>query len=371
VKRLTNEIDRRHMRMAIGLARRGLGNTWPNPSVGCVLVKDGVVVGRGWTQPGGRPHAETEALARAGAAARGATAYVTLEPCAHHGKTPPCAEALIAAGVRRVVAAEQDPDPRVDGGGFAKLRAAGIEVEQGVCAAEAAEVSAGFFTRVRTGRPLVTLKVAASLDGRIATRTGASKWISGERARAAAHGLRACHDAILVGAGTALADDPELTCRLPGLAARSPVRVVVGGRRPLPDTLKLVCGARATPTWLIAPDSLPTDRDAAYVRHGVDVVRAPAGADGAVDLGAALQRLGDTGLTRVLVEGGAKIAAGLLARGLVDRLVWFRSSSAIGGDGLAALAAFGVDVLDAAPKFVRLSSSTLGEDVMETFARAA
>jgi diaminohydroxyphosphoribosylaminopyrimidine deaminase/5-amino-6-(5-phosphoribosylamino)uracil reductase len=358
------------MRMAIGLARRGVGNTWPNPAVGCVVAKDGVVVGRGWTQPGGRPHAETEALTRAGAAARGATAYVTLEPCAHHGRTPPCADALVAAGVRRVVAAEEDPDPRVNGGGLAKLRAAGLEVELGVAAAEAAEVNAGFVSRVRTGRPLVTLKVATSLDGRIATRNGESKWITGERARAAAHGLRARHDAILIGAGTALADDPELTCRLPGMAARSPVRIVVGGRRPLPESLRLIAGAREIPTWLLVPDGMDREREAAYLRQGAEVLRTPADNEGAVDLGDALRLLGGKGLTRLLVEGGGKMAAGLLRRGLVDRLVWFRGPLAIGGDGLAALAGFGVDALDAAPKFVRLSSRVLGEDVMETFAKS-
>src|SRR5580700_4659831 len=232
-------LDLGHMRTALGLARRGLGNTWPNPAVGCVIVKDGRVVGRGWTQKGGRPHAETEALARAGKGAKGATAYVSLEPCSHHGKTPPCAEALIAAGVSRVVAAVEDPDPRVSGRGIARLRAAGIAVEAGLCAAEAAELNAGFFCRVAQGRPLVTLKLAASLDGRIATPTGKSRWITGPAARERAHLLRAAHDAVLIGTGTALADDPQLTCRLPGLEARSPVRIVIDRTLRLPATLRL------------------------------------------------------------------------------------------------------------------------------------
>jgi diaminohydroxyphosphoribosylaminopyrimidine deaminase/5-amino-6-(5-phosphoribosylamino)uracil reductase len=357
------------MRTAIALARRGLGNAWPNPAVGCVIVRDGAVVGRGWTQPGGRPHAETEALVRAGAGARGATAYVSLEPCSHHGRTAPCAEALIAAGIRRVVVAEQDPDPRVDGAGVGKLRAAGIEVEMGVAAAEAAEVNLGFVTRIRTGRPLVTLKVATSLDGRIATRTGESKWITGEVARAMVHGFRARSDAIMVGAGTALADDPELTCRLPGMAARSPLRVVVAGRRRLPASLRMIAGARSVPTWVIqsGPDA---DRDADYARCGVEVLGVRAGDDGAVDLDAALAALGAKGLTRLFVEGGGRLAAGLLRRGLVDRLVWFRGPSAIGADGIEAVAALGVDALDAAPKFVRLSERALGADTMEVFARA-
>ena len=221
------------MRAALGLARRGLGTVWPNPSVGCVLVKDGHVVGRGWTQRGGRPHGETEALRRAGAAANGATAYVTLEPCSHWGKTPPCADALIAAGLRRVVVALEDPDPRVAGAGIEALRKAGLAVETGLCTAEAAELNAGFLRRIRSGRPLVTLKLATSLDGRIATAAGESRWITGPQSRESAHLLRATHDAILVGTATVLADDPELTCRLPGLANRSPVRSGMRrGRRP-------------------------------------------------------------------------------------------------------------------------------------------
>src|SRR6266705_1008472 len=213
-------LDEQAMRAALALARRGLGRVWPNPAVGCAIVKDGRVVGRGWTQPGGRPHAETEALARAGGAAHGATAYVTLEPCCHSGRTPPCADAL-------VVAALEDPDPRVVGGGLARLRAAGIAVEAGLCAAEAAEINAGFFQRVRLGRPLVTLKLATSLDGRIATASGESRWITGPAARERAHLLRVTHDAILVGTDTVLADNPQLTCRLPGLGHRSPVRIAI------------------------------------------------------------------------------------------------------------------------------------------------
>ena len=202
-----SQFDLAHMRAALALARRGLGNTWPNPAVGCVIVNEGRVVGRGWTQRGGRPHAETEALARAGSAATGATAYVTLEPCSHHGKTPPCAEALIGARIARVVAAVEDPDPRVSGAGIARLRDAGVEVETGLCAEEAAELNAGFFCRVTHGRPLVTLKLATSLDGRIATANGESRWITGPAARERAHLLRATHDAVLVGTGTAFADD--------------------------------------------------------------------------------------------------------------------------------------------------------------------
>src|SRR5437868_3594593 len=228
------------MRAALALARRGLGTTWPNPSVGCVIVKNGHVISRGWTGRGGRPHGETEALRRAGAAAQGATAYVTLEPRSHWGKTPPCSDALIAAWLRRVVIALEDPDPRVAGTGIEALRKAGVAVELGLCAAEAAELNAGFLQRVRFGRPLVTLKLATSLDGRIATAAGESRWITGPPARDRAHLLRATHDAIIVGTATVLADDPQLTCRLPGLADRSPVRIVIDRQLRIPLTARIL-----------------------------------------------------------------------------------------------------------------------------------
>lgn len=355
------------MRAALALARRGLGNVWPNPAVGCLIVKDERVVGRGWTQPGGRPHAETEALAMAGEAARGATAYVTLEPCSHHGKTPPCAEALVAAGIARVVVAMEDPDPRVSGAGLELLRRAGISVTSGICGDEAAELNAGFFTKVRDGRPLVTLKLATTLDGRIATHGGESKWITGEAARAAAHLLRAEHDVIMVGSGTALADDPELTCRLPGLADRSPVRVVVDGRLRLPLTAKLVASANEIPTWVLTLEGGDEARRDAYADAGVDIIELPEGADHTVDLGAALAALAESGVTRVLVEGGAHLTSGLLRAGLVDRLVWFRAPRLVGGDGLPAAVAFGVDHLSQTPKFERIEVRPVGEDLMEIY----
>ena len=276
------------MRGAISIARRALGNAWPNPPVGCVIVRDGVAVGRGWTAPGGRPHAETEALARAGARARGATAYVTLEPCAHVGRTPPCADALIEAGISRVVVACRDPDPRVDGRGMEKLVAAGVAVEAGLCADEAEEGLSGFLTRVLHGRPSVTLKLATTLDGRIATRSGESRWITGEAARRAAHMLRARHDAILVGAGTARRDDPRLTCRLPGLEGRSPVRVVVEGREPVPATHSLIAEAAHIPTWAMAAEPLAAERGKTYRDSGVEIEAVAADGAGNVDLAAAL-----------------------------------------------------------------------------------
>ncbi len=360
--------DIRHMRTAIGLARRALGTARPNPAVGCVVVRDGVVAGRGWTQPGGRPHAETEALRRAGAAATGATAYVSLEPCAHHGETPPCAEALIAAGINRAVIAIPDPDPRVDGGGIALLREAGVAVETGVCAPEAIELAAGFIKRVTVGLPMVTLKLATTLDGRIATRTGASQWITGEIARDLAHGLRASHDAVLVGAGTAVTDDPALTCRLPGLGDRSPVRVVLDGREALPATHNLVAGARETPTWVLVPPPRLVDRRAQYSRHGLELIEVAADESGDVDITQCLHALAERGITRVLVEGGGRVAASLLGRGLVDRIVWFRAPRLIGGDGFPAAGPFGVESLDDAPNFIRIATRAAGGDMMEVYA---
>ena len=280
------------MRVALALAARGLGQVAPNPAVGCVIVRDDTIVGRGWTQPGGRPHAETEALLRAGRAAAGATAYVTLEPCSHHGRTPPCADGLIAVGVRRVVSALGDPDPRVSGRGLERLRAAGIEVTTGVCEAEAARLNRGFLMRVEEGRPLVLLKLATSLDGRLATHCGESKWITGDPARAFGHLLRHQHDAIMVGSGTVLADDPELTVRLPGLTARQPLRIIVDGRLRTPLTAKLVAQARTNPTLLITLADAQRPRRRAYEDAGVTVLSVDPDTDGAVDLAAVLQLLG-------------------------------------------------------------------------------
>ncbi|MHA1599955.1 MAG: bifunctional diaminohydroxyphosphoribosylaminopyrimidine deaminase/5-amino-6-(5-phosphoribosylamino)uracil reductase RibD [Alphaproteobacteria bacterium] len=367
----SDSVDLAHMQAALALARRGLGLVAPNPAVGCVLVRDGRVVGRGWTQPGGRPHAETEALRRAGSAARGACAYVTLEPCSHHGKTPPCAEALVAAGISRCVVALEDPDPRVDGGGLAHLRTSGIDVVVGPGAAAAADINAGYLVQRRQGRPLVTLKLATTLDGRIATKSGASQWITGEAARARAHLLRACHDAVMVGSGTAVLDNPRLDVRLDGLAATSPVRVVLDGRLRLPLTHDLVRRARQQPTWLITRDQADRDRVEAYEGAGVEVMTVDTDADGRLSLQSALTALGQRGLTRVLVEGGGAVAAGLLRLGLVDRLAWFRSPRVIGGDGLPAIAGFGLVELAEAPAFVLTDLMNVGNDMLETYGPAA
>ena len=304
--------DAGFMRAALNLARRGLGTVWPNPAVGCVLVKDGAVVGRGWTQPGGRPHGETEALARAGAAAKGATAYVSLEPCNHHGKTPPCADALIEAGIARAVVAIEDPDPRVAGRGIARLKSAGVAVVLGPGATEAVEINAGFLMRLAEGRPLATLKLAATLDGRIATASGESQWITGEAARNRAHLLRATHDAVMVGVGTVIADDPLLTCRLPGLETRSPVRIVIDGSLRVPLTAKLVAEAKKVPTWIVHRHGVDAVRAQTLRDCGVELIEVPMSESVEIDLSVAFAELGKRGLTRVLVEGGARLAGELM-----------------------------------------------------------
>ncbi len=363
------QADREHMAAALALARRGLGRTWPNPAVGCVLAREGRVVGRGWTQPGGRPHAETEALARAGELARGATAYVTLEPCAHQGRTPPCAEALVAAGIARCLSATGDPDPRVAGRGLAILRDAGIAVETGLLEQEARALNAGFLTRLALGRPLVTLKLAMTLDGRIATAGGESRWITGEAARAHAQLLRAEHDAVLVGSGTALADDPRLTLRLPGAEGRRLVRVVADGRLRLPLTSVLVATASEQPTWVLTRRDAEKPRRQAFEQAGVEVLALPTHAGETLDLAAGLAALGERGLTRLLVEGGGQLASGLLQAGLVDRLAVYHAPLLLGGDGRPGVAALGLERLADAPAFVPLESQTLGSDRFELYGR--
>jgi diaminohydroxyphosphoribosylaminopyrimidine deaminase/5-amino-6-(5-phosphoribosylamino)uracil reductase len=345
------------MAAALSLAARNLGQTWPNPAVGCVIVDQaGHVVGRGFTQRGGRPHAETEALKMAGERAKGGTAYVTLEPCSHHGKTPPCAEALVAAGIKRCVAAIEDPDPRVSGGGLAKLKEAGIAIETGVLAAQARDLNIGFLTRVATGRPFVALKLATSLDGRIATKAGDSRWITGEAARAFGHRLRATHDAIAVGSGTILADDPELTCRIPGLEHRSPVRLVFDRRGRTPATAKVM--TQHPPTWVIG--ERPVKNAAQFIEIKKNIEPADV-----------LAKLGEAGLTRILVEGGAVLATALLKAGLIDRLYWFRAPIVIGGDGLPGIAPMDLDRLADSVGLRCMGRRALGNDVLELYERPA
>lgn len=350
--------DTRFMALALMLGRRGLGRVWPNPAVGCVLVRDGTVLGRGRTADAGRPHAEVVALAQAGDA-RGATAYVTLEPCSHTGQTGPCAQALIDAGVTRVVVATTDPDPRVSGQGIAMLRDAGVQVDVSVCAAEANADHAGFFSRIKQKRPFLTLKIASTLDGRIATATGESQWITGPDARRAVHMMRARHDAVMVGGGTVRADDPTLTVRGLGVS-RQPVRVIVSNAA------------------LVAPNLQASVADApVWQCHGPDVavpdwvtgIVCPA-PDGAIDITAVLAALAERGITRVFCEGGGALAASLLSAGLVDDLVVFHAGCVIGHDGTASLAGLGVQALVDAPRFELADVRAVGPDIMHRWTRA-
>jgi diaminohydroxyphosphoribosylaminopyrimidine deaminase/5-amino-6-(5-phosphoribosylamino)uracil reductase len=363
---MTDEV---HMRNALALARRGLGETAPNPSVGCVIVAGNRVVGRGLTQPGGRPHAEVMALAAAGEKTRGATAYVTLEPCSHTGKTPPCTGALIAAGIARVVYGATDPNPEVNGQGAAKLRAAGIAVTSGILRAECEAVIAGFAQVIATGRPLVRLKLASTLDGRIATSTGASQWLTGEPARRAAHAMRGRHDAVLVGVGTVLADDPELTCRIPGFRIAPLVRIVVDSHLRTPLLSKLVRTATVAPLWLIHRNGADPARRHALESAGVRLIEAPSAPAG-VNLAAALNICAKFGITRVLAEGGGAIAAALLRDRLVDRLAWFHAPALIGGDGWPAAQAFGVTALADMPRFLPVAQTRWGDDMLTTYRKA-
>ena len=357
------------MRAALALGARGLGECWPNPSVGCVIAHGPRVIARARTAAGGRPHAETEALAIAGPAARGATAYVTLEPCNHTGHTPPCAEALIAAGIARVVAATVDPDPRVDGAGLARLRQAGLQTELGLLRPEADRLLAGFAHRIRRFRPLVTLKLATTLDGRIATGTGESRWITAPLARRAAHALRAEHDAILVGAGTIHTDDPALTCRIAGARSRPLVRVIADSHLRTALASTVLTTAATIPTWFLTRPGNDAACIQAMVACGAEIIETPAGAVG-VDIAAALTQLGQRGLTRVLVEGGGHLAASLLRADLVDRIAWFHAPAIMGADGLPAVQPIGIATLAAMPRFARIDQRPLGPDTLTVLERA-
>ncbi len=359
------DADRGWMTAALTLGRRGLGTTAPNPAVGCVLVNDGRVVGRGWTQPGGRPHAEAEALRRAGEAARGATAYITLEPCSHQGRTPPCANALIEAGVARVVTAMDDPDGRVNGRGLVQLRLAGIAVESGICAEPAADDLGGYLMRQRLGRPRLSLKLATSLDGRIATAGGDSKWITGPLARARAHVLRAAHDAVMVGIGTVLADDPTLTCRLPGIARRT-LRIVLDSQGRLPADSRLARTAAGHPVWQF---SLQKAQGGASDAPEVRRFTVPADDADRPDAEVVAAVLGQEGLNDILVEGGGQVAASLLRADLADRLYWFRAGAVLGGDARPGVGDLGLDRLADAGAWRLQSREPCGDDLLEIWQR--
>jgi len=361
--------DDRWMSLALALGRRGLGRTWPNPAVGCVIVKDRRVVGRGWTQPGGRPHGEAQALAQAGAFARGATAYVTLEPCAHHGQTPPCAVALIEAGIARVVSALEDPDARVAGGGHAMLRAAGIAVTVGVGAPEAVFDHAGFLLNRRQNRPFVTLKLAASFDGRIATGQGESQWITGPEARHFGHYLRATHDAVMIGAGTARADDPLLTVRGFG-DIRQPVRLICDTSLSTDPEGKLGHDASLVPVWLCHGALAPATNRAAWAKAGATLVQCKTGASGWLDIADVMSQLASQGLTRIFCEGGGQLAASLLAAGLVDQLISFSAGLALGASGTPAVAALADQPLADYPRFTLQRTRQIGADCLQIWRKS-
>lgn len=350
------------MRAALAHAARGLGATAENPSVACLIVKDGRLIARARTADGGRPHAETRALEIAGSAAARATAYVTLEPCAHHGRTPPCAEALSRAGVARVVVATEDPDPRVAGRGVALLRSNGIDVRTGVLETEARHLLRGFLSRVERRRPYLTLKLATTLDGRIAMASGESRWITGPSARHAVHGMRSRIDAILVGSGTALADDPTLDVRGHGHVP-APIRIVLDTHLRLPVDSRLASSAKAHPVWAIHAPGADTDRQARLEAAGVTLISVPHETNGIVakDM---LHKVAERGISTLLVEGGGQVAASLLMDGLVDEIALFQAGRVIGSDGRPGVAALAIDSLSEAPDFALSSVRQVGKDTL-------
>jgi len=356
--------DIQHMRHALRLAERALGSTAPNPAVGCVIVKDGRVAGRGWTQPGGRPHAETIALGQAGASAEGATAYVTLEPCSHHGLTPPCANALVEARIARLVAAATDPDPRVSGSGFAHLEQHGVQVTRGVLEDDARRLNAGFFGKVVDGRPLVALKIAQTIDGYIADPNGSSRWITSAEARRHAHLLRTQYDAILVGIGTVLSDDPLLNCRLPGLERRSPLRVVLDSRLQLSPESQLARTARESPVVVFTLARSGGDDLAA---KSVEIERCGEAENGFPAITTILASLARRGITRILVEGGPRVHASFMRSGAVDVLHLFRAPMLMGAGGKSGIGPAWQGDLNSAPRLQLVERTQLGADLLETF----
>jgi diaminohydroxyphosphoribosylaminopyrimidine deaminase/5-amino-6-(5-phosphoribosylamino)uracil reductase len=363
---MASDTDIRFMDLALTLGRRGLGRTWPNPSVGAVLVREEggvpVIVGRGVTQPGGRPHAEPEAIRQAGSLAKGATLYVTLEPCSHHGKTPPCADATIAAGIARVVSAMEDPNTEVAGKGHARLRAAGVQVDVGLGAEEAARAHAGHIRRIRDGRPHVMLKLGVSADGKVGLPGRKPVRITGDLAWERVHRLRAQHDAVLTGIGTVLSDDPKLTCRLPGMMGHSPIRVLLDSKLRLPVSSELVKSAHASPVWVFGSRNAPPSSAA-----GIEMLSA-AGKNGMLDLSDVLRQLAARGITRLMVEAGPRVAASFLTADLVDEVALFTSPNAL-GEGIDALEGLPLTALTRSPRLVSRGIEKIGADTLETFER--
>ena len=352
---------------ALRLAETGLGRTWPNPSVGCVIVKDNRIIGAARSADSGRPHAETLALAQAGAEAAGATIYVTLEPCAHHGKTPPCVEAVIAAKPARVVIATIDPDPRVASAGIRALKKAGIEVTMGVCEAEAALQHRGFFKRLKHRAPHVSLKLASSMDGVITHPAHTDRWVTNAASRAEVHRLRAQHDAILTGIGTVLADDPMLTCRLPGLEDASPVRVVLDTNLRTPLSSQLVSTAGLYPTWILTT-ATGVEQAASHAtdlrERGVKILVADT--DSRISPKEALRLLADEGITRLMIEAGPQLASAFLEADCVDTLTWFRSDKLFGG-GVSALSGDAEHAAIKSPRLAHRKRVAYGTDQLDIY----
>ena len=363
--------DEDHMAQALALARRGLGTAWPNPSVGCVVVcPDGEIVGRGTTAPGGRPHAEAVALERAGSRARGSTLYVTLEPCAHQGRGAACADVIAAAGPSRAVIALGDPDPRTAGDGIRRMRAAGIEVKEGVLQREALRVALGHVLRVTQGRPAVTLKLAVGCDGLVPRgEAGRPAWVTGELARAHAHLLRARSDAILVGRGTVVADNPSLTCRLPGMECRSPVRVILDRRLRTPPNARLF-EDEMVPVWIVCAEAEINGNAEALQERGAELIPVEIDAHGLPAIHEALAQLARRGITRVLVEGGPSVAHVFLDAGLVDEVVIYRGERPAGADGLLPFGDQGLDRLICSGQFTEVEARSFGPDRMTWWQRA-
>ena len=363
------EEDLRWMNAALAYGRWGLGLTAPNPSVGALVLKDGVVVGRGVTARGGRPHAERIALDEAGAQARGATLYVTLEPCSHTGKTPPCVDAILEAGVARVVSALEDPNPAVAGEGHQRLRAAGVDVVVGIRADEARRDHLGHILTVTAGRPMVTLKLAETADGYAAgDEHDARLRITGLAANARVQVMRSMHEAIMIGVGTAIADDPLLTVRLPGVEAK-PLRVVLDTNARLPALSRLSASAREFPTLVVVGPQAPSDNVAHLVASGVEVATVALGESGHVDLLEALRLIGRRGITRVFSEGGPSVGARLIAAGLADEVALFTAEKPLGRPGLAALDANARAILADPRRYRALGRETYGPDVLSPYER--
>ena len=361
--------DIKWMNIALRLADRNIGNVYPNPSVGCLIIKNDRVVGRGWTQLGGRPHAEAMALGQAGPNAAGATVYSTLEPCSHFGQTPPCSDALIAAGIKRLVGGMRDPDPRVNGNGFLKLREAGIEVTDGVQEELAIELNKSFVSKIKNKSPVVTLKLATSIDSKISTKMGESKWITGNQARHSVHFQRSRHDAILTGIGTVIADDPMLNCRIKGLEDRSPVRVILDTKLKISANNQIASSAAEYETIVFTTNEAKHGKQVQLEKLGIKIEPTEMDKNGKVSIIAVLEALADNGITSVLVESGGQLAAEFIRLNLVDYLLVYRAPIVIGGDGVAAIGNVGLSTLNMAVPFERIQTEGLGIDLLDTYRR--